>query len=152
MGWVVNATPRPFYSRKRPGTHCIRGWVGPKAGLDEYGISRPPPGFDPYTVQPIASRYTDWAIPAHTCYIIPSVLHETFGVAYHGRQALFNAQSDQFICKTYHHAVPQLYILQKMLTSYPHGFSGPQIEIIPWESKDSRNTEHILTKICTDQQ
>jgi len=28
--------------------------------------SRPPaPGFDPHTVQPIASRYTDWAIPAH---------------------------------------------------------------------------------------
>jgi hypothetical protein len=25
----------------------------------------PPPGFDPQTVQPVASRYTDWAIPAH---------------------------------------------------------------------------------------
>ena len=24
-----------------------------------------PPGFDPSTVQPIASRYTDYAIPAH---------------------------------------------------------------------------------------
>ena len=24
----------------------------------------PPPGFDPRTVQHIASRYTDWAIPA----------------------------------------------------------------------------------------
>ena len=24
----------------------------------------PPPGFDPQTVQPVASRYTDWAIPA----------------------------------------------------------------------------------------
>ena len=22
---------------KRPGTHCIRGWVGPRAGLDGYG-------------------------------------------------------------------------------------------------------------------
>ena len=26
----------------------------------------PPPGFDPRTVQPVASRYTDWAIPAHS--------------------------------------------------------------------------------------
>ena len=26
----------------------------------------PPPGFDPRTVQPVASRYTDWAIPAAT--------------------------------------------------------------------------------------
>jgi hypothetical protein len=25
----------------------------------------PPPGFDPWTIQPVASRYTDWAIPAH---------------------------------------------------------------------------------------
>jgi len=24
-----------------------------------------PPGFDLRTVQPVASRYTDWAIPAH---------------------------------------------------------------------------------------
>ena len=26
----------------------------------------PPPGFDPRTVQPVASSYTDYAIPAHT--------------------------------------------------------------------------------------
>jgi hypothetical protein len=26
----------------------------------------PPPGFDPRTVQPVASRYTDYAIPAHS--------------------------------------------------------------------------------------
>ena len=30
------------------------------------GKSRPPPRFDPRTVHPVASRYTDWAIPAHT--------------------------------------------------------------------------------------
>ena len=28
----------------------------------------PPPGFDPRTVQPVASRNTDWAIPAHSAY------------------------------------------------------------------------------------
>jgi len=27
---------------------------------------RPPPGFDPRTAQPVASRYTDWAIPTHS--------------------------------------------------------------------------------------
>jgi hypothetical protein len=26
----------------------------------------PPLGLDPRTVQPVASRYTDWAIPIHT--------------------------------------------------------------------------------------
>jgi hypothetical protein len=67
MGWVVNATPRPFYPRERPGTHCIGGWVGPRAGPEGCRKSRPPPspGFDPRTVQPVASRYTDGAIPDH---------------------------------------------------------------------------------------
>ena len=41
------------------------GRVGPRAGLNGCGKSRPPPGFDPCTVQPVASHHTDWAIPAH---------------------------------------------------------------------------------------
>ena len=55
---------RPLYPRERPGTHCIGGWVGSRAGLGGCGKSPPPPGFDPQTVQPVDSRYTDWAIPA----------------------------------------------------------------------------------------
>jgi hypothetical protein len=71
MGWVVNATPRPLYPRERDSvTHCIWGWVGPRAGLDGCGKSRPPPGFDHRAVQPVASRYTDWAIPGGTRYIM----------------------------------------------------------------------------------
>jgi hypothetical protein len=38
---------------------------GLQVGVDGCGKSRPPPGFDPRTVQPVASRYTDWAIPTH---------------------------------------------------------------------------------------
>jgi hypothetical protein len=26
--WVINATLRPLYPQKRPGTHCIADWVG----------------------------------------------------------------------------------------------------------------------------
>ena len=37
--------------------------MGPKACLDRCGKSPPPPGFDPRTVQPIASLYTDYPIP-----------------------------------------------------------------------------------------
>ena len=55
-----------LYPRERPGTHCTGGWVGPRAGLDRCGKISHPPGFDPRTVQPVASRYTDWAIAAHT--------------------------------------------------------------------------------------
>jgi hypothetical protein len=39
--------------------------MGPRAFLDGRGKSRPLPGFDPRTFQAVASRYTDWAIPAH---------------------------------------------------------------------------------------
>jgi hypothetical protein len=52
---------------KRPGTHCIGGWVGPRAGLGGCGKSRSPPGFDPRTIHPVASRYTDYAIPVNPC-------------------------------------------------------------------------------------
>jgi hypothetical protein len=38
----VKATPRPLYPREIPGTHCIGGWVGPRAGLDGCGKSPPP--------------------------------------------------------------------------------------------------------------
>ena len=35
---VVSVTPRPFFTpREIPGTHCIGGWVGLRAGLDRYG-------------------------------------------------------------------------------------------------------------------
>jgi len=43
MGWVVNATPRPLNPPFRgiAGTHCIGGWVGPRAVLNGWGESRP---------------------------------------------------------------------------------------------------------------
>jgi len=39
---------------------------GSRVGLYGCGKSRPPPGLDLRTAQPVASRYTDWVIPAHT--------------------------------------------------------------------------------------
>jgi hypothetical protein len=36
--------PRPLYPWEGPGTHCIGGWVGPRAGLDGCRKSRPPTG------------------------------------------------------------------------------------------------------------
>ena len=44
---------------KRPGTHCIGGWVGPRAGLEGVRKILPLREFDPLTVQPVASRYID---------------------------------------------------------------------------------------------
>jgi hypothetical protein len=59
MSGLVNATLRPFDLRERPGTRCIRGWVGLRACLDGCGKSRPPLGFYPLAAQPVAIRYTD---------------------------------------------------------------------------------------------
>jgi hypothetical protein len=70
--WVVSFTPRPLYPRERDtGTHFIRGLVDPRAGLDDMekrkfftlpGLELPPL----LVVQPVASCYTDWAIPAQS--------------------------------------------------------------------------------------
>ena len=63
---MIIATSRPLYPRERPSTRCIEGWVGPpRASVNGRGKYGPPPGFDPRIVQPVASGYTDLAIPAH---------------------------------------------------------------------------------------
>jgi hypothetical protein len=64
MGWVVSATPPPLYPRECPDTPCKEGRVSPTVGLDGCGISRTTPGFEPRTAQPVATRYTNWNIPA----------------------------------------------------------------------------------------
>ena len=51
--------PAALLPKKRPGSHCIAGWVGPRADLDGFVKISPPPGFDPRTVQPVESSYTD---------------------------------------------------------------------------------------------
>ena len=62
---------------------AIGGWVGLRAGLDRCGKSRPPPGFDARTVQLVASRRTDYALPAqkihktHCCVSIVTVVTRT---------------------------------------------------------------------------
>ena len=53
---VQRYAPAALPSEKRPGTHCTGGWVGLRVGLDGCEISHPPRGFDPQTVQAVASR------------------------------------------------------------------------------------------------
>jgi len=49
---------------KRPGTHCIGGHV-PQGQSGPVRKISPPLGFNPRTVQPIASHCTNYAVPAH---------------------------------------------------------------------------------------
>ena len=55
-GVGFSTTPRPLYPRERPGTPCTGGRSGRVRKISA------PPGFHPRTVQPVASRYTDWVI------------------------------------------------------------------------------------------
>jgi hypothetical protein len=55
--------PKPAQS-SQVSTHHIGGWVGPSGQSGWMWKILPLPGFNPWTVQPIASRYTDSAIPA----------------------------------------------------------------------------------------
>jgi len=74
--------------RKNRSAHCIGDWVGPTAGLDGCEKISPPMGFDPRTVQLVASRYTDYAMTAynmntyiHFIIVTDCVLCEVFAEA-----------------------------------------------------------------------
>jgi hypothetical protein len=51
---------------KRPISHFTGGWVGSRAGLDGCGKSRPHRDLIPGPARTVASRYTDYALPAHS--------------------------------------------------------------------------------------
>jgi len=65
MGWVVNAPPRSLYPSEKEPVPIVQaaGFLQGRSG-EERKIS-PPPQFDPPTVQPVARRYSEYAIPAH---------------------------------------------------------------------------------------
>jgi hypothetical protein len=67
--WSASRSCRYTPGEGAPGIHRIVGWVGPRTGLDEVEKRKFLPyrdsNFDPSVVQPVASRYTDCAIPAH---------------------------------------------------------------------------------------
>jgi hypothetical protein len=64
MPWPLNLGERA------PSMHCIGGWVGPKTSLEDVEMRKilPLTGLDlqPLGHPPLASRYTDCAIPAIT--------------------------------------------------------------------------------------
>jgi hypothetical protein len=79
-GWVVNTTPRPPLPPGKTRYPLYRRLGGSRSWSGYVRKISPPPGFDPQTFQSVASRYTDYAIPAvpHLKYKNPSVfLQET---------------------------------------------------------------------------
>jgi hypothetical protein len=67
MGGQLHAPVALPSEKEPPGTHWIGDWVGRRASLDDVEKILDPTGtrtLDPSAVQPVASRYTDYAIPA----------------------------------------------------------------------------------------
>jgi hypothetical protein len=61
---VVSITPRPPLPPGKTWYPFVQeaGWAPEPVWIDVENLT--PPGFDPRTFQPVASRYTDYAIPA----------------------------------------------------------------------------------------
>ena len=72
---MVDASPRPLDSRVRPGIRCIGDWLGPTAGLDRCGKSRPHRDSFP-------GRSRTWRLTIQTALSRPTLLRSTTGNLY----------------------------------------------------------------------
>ena len=62
--------PAALYPRERPSAHLYRRLGGPQGRSGQVRKISPPPRFDPRTVQPVASRYTDYATRPMNQYMV----------------------------------------------------------------------------------
>jgi hypothetical protein len=66
--WSASRPGRLTPGERAPGTHWIEGWVNPRTGVDDVETRQflTLPGLELRTLgrQPVASRYTEYAIPA----------------------------------------------------------------------------------------
>jgi hypothetical protein len=60
-GWGVSVTPRPFFTPGKTRHPLYRRLGGPQGRSGQVRKISPQTGFDPRTVQAVASHYTDWA-------------------------------------------------------------------------------------------
>ena len=60
-GWGVIVTPRPLFTPWKDPVPIVQeaGWAPESVWTGAENLD-PPPGFDPRTFQPVASRYADW--------------------------------------------------------------------------------------------
>ena len=74
--WMVKATPWPLYTGKETRYPLYRKLGGPQCRSGRLRKISSPLGFNPRTVQPVASRLTHWTILAR----LPACMHENSGI------------------------------------------------------------------------
>jgi hypothetical protein len=65
-GCEVSFTPRPLFTPGKTKYPLYRRLGGPQGRSGQVRKISPPPGFEPRTVQPVDSRYTDYATRSTT--------------------------------------------------------------------------------------
>jgi hypothetical protein len=77
--WSASRPDRFTPGKRAPSTHWIGGWVDPRAGLDDLEKRKflILPGL--VAVQPVASRYTDYATPAPVAQLIEALCYKPEG-------------------------------------------------------------------------
>jgi hypothetical protein len=84
-GWEVSVTPRPLFTPEKDPVPIVQeaGWTpGPVWTGAENLVT--PPGFDPRTVQLVASRYTDWDTGPTLFSLISTYKNKKFNVILKG--------------------------------------------------------------------
>ena len=76
-------------------TLCRR-LVGSQGRSGQVRKISPPSGFDPRTVQPVASRYTDYAIPALNCFSLLNISKQKTWKR-HGEACSTHGEDETFI-------------------------------------------------------
>ena len=124
--------PAALYPRERPSTYCTGGWVGPTAGVDKCGKSRPSPRFDSRTVQPVASRYTDYStrpteLILDPLYIFCCVIRRLLCLGYQRVRSVLSLKTDPrdlFLCHknklTLRRLMPYIYMEHPFLMFLDH--------------------------------
>jgi hypothetical protein len=72
-GWMITATPRPLYPQETEPVPIVleTGWASGPVWTGEKNLTST--RIRSRTVQPVASRYTDWAILTHKAYLCSSL-------------------------------------------------------------------------------
>ena len=85
-GWRLGVTPRPLFTSEKDPVPIVQeaGWAPGPVWTGAENLS-PQPGFDPRTVRPVASRYTDYAARPtnrHTVYRLHNGNRLLIGLGY----------------------------------------------------------------------